>query len=222
MATSHSYYAEPRTDIRSLVKAAGARILDVGCGEGVLGAALKADGAEYVAGIEFYASAAEQARNRLDQLVEGSVLDVELPFSVGEFDYLLFADVLEHLPDPDSALQRCLTFLKPGGRLIISVPNWRFYSVLLRLLADRWSYTDAGVRDRTHLRVFTRYSVEHFVKHNGLELVEIHRNHRLIEDQSKIGRLGAAATRASNATLARWIFPELLAFQYVVVAAKPA
>jgi 2-polyprenyl-3-methyl-5-hydroxy-6-metoxy-1,4-benzoquinol methylase len=221
MAASHPYYAEPRTDIRSLVQADGARILDVGCGEGVLGAALKADGAEYVAGIELHASSAERARDRLDQLVEGSVADAELPFSVDEFDYLLFADVLEHLPDPDSVLQRCLTFLKPGGRVIISVPNWRFYSVLLRLVVDRWSYADAGVRDRTHLRVFTRYSVEQFVTQNGLELLELRRNHRLIEDQSEIGRLGAVATRISNATLARWAFPELLAFQYVVVAAKP-
>lgn len=222
MAASNSYYAQPRTDIRALVHAEGARILDVGCGEGVLGAALKADGAVYVAGIELHSSSAERARDRLDQLVEGSVSDAELPFSVGEFDYLLFADVLEHLADPDSAVQRCLTFLKPGGRLIVSVPNWRFYSVLLRLVADRWSYTDSGVRDRTHLRVFTRYSVEQFVKHNGLALVAIHRNHRLIEDQSKIGRLGAVATRVSNATLARWVFPELLAFQYIVVAEKPA
>jgi 2-polyprenyl-3-methyl-5-hydroxy-6-metoxy-1,4-benzoquinol methylase len=221
MPGKYPYYSDPRPEIRRLVQADGARILDVGCGEGVLGAGLKADGAAYVAGIELHAPSAEVARRRLDLLVAGSVVDADLPFAHSEFDYLLFADVLEHLPDPDAALQRCLPFLKPKGRVIISVPNWRFYSVLLRLIVDRWSYTDAGVRDRTHLRVFTRYSVEQFVKHNGLELIEIGRNHRLIEDQSEIGRLGAVATRISNATLARWVFPELLAFQYVVVAAHP-
>lgn len=216
------YYTDPRPDIRGLVKPAGARILDVGCGEGVLAASLKADGAVYVAGVELHAASAAAARQRVDLLIEGSVVDAELPFAQAEFDYLLFADVLEHLPDPDAVLQRCLPFLKPGGAVIISVPNWRFYSVLLRLIFDRWKYTDAGIRDRTHLRVFTRYSVEQFVIRNGLDLQRLQRNFRLIEDQSQIGRLGAVATRISNVTLARWVFPELLAFQYVVLATKPA
>ena len=217
--TDH-YYEEVRPDIRCLVAAQGARVLDVGCGAGALGSALRADGAAYVAGIELHKPSAEIPRGRLDLLVEGSVADAPLPLEAGSFDYLIFGDVLEHLPDPDAVLQRCLPFLRHGGQVIISVPNWRFYSVLLRLLFDRWQYTDAGVRDRTHLRVFTRHSLEQFVKSNGLELLELHRNHRLLEDQSEIGRLGALATRISNATLARWAFPELLAFQYVVVAAK--
>lgn len=219
-ASFSHYYGDPRDDIRSLVRAEQARILDVGCGEGVLGAGLKADGATYVAGIELHPASAARARERLDMVIEGSVVDAELPFSDADFDYLLFADVLEHTTDPDGVLQRCLPFLRPGGRVIISVPNWRFYAVLLRLLVDRWSYTEAGVRDRTHLRVFTRYSLEQFIKRNGLELLELHRNHRLIEDQSEIGRLAAVVTRVSNATVARWILPELLAFQYVAVTVK--
>ena len=50
------------------------------------------------------------------------------------FDYLIFADVLEHLPEPSAALRRCLPFLAPDGRVIVSVPNFRFYLVLLRLI----------------------------------------------------------------------------------------
>ncbi|MDA8067654.1 MAG: class I SAM-dependent methyltransferase [Actinomycetota bacterium] len=218
---SERYYSEARSDLRSLVDPHNARVLDVGCGTGALGAVLKADGAAYVAGIEMHGPAAQIARKRLDQLVEGSVVDGCLPFEAASFNYLIFGDVLEHLADPDAALKRCLPFLMPGGRVIISVPNWRFYSVLLRLVFDRWQYTEAGVRDRTHLRVFTRYSLEQFIRRNGLDLLEFHRNHRLIEDQSHIGRAGALATRLSNATLARWIFPELLSFQYVALASKP-
>lgn len=218
---SDRYYAEPRADIRQLVAARGARVLDVGCGSGALGASLKADGAVYVAGVELHGPSAELARDQVDLLVEGSIVDAELPFEAESFDYLVFADVLEHLPDPDAALQRCLPLLKRGGQVIISVPNWRFYSVLLRLILDRWAYTDAGVRDRTHLRVFTRYSLLHFLEANGLELSALHRNLRLIEDQSQIGRIGAAATRLSNATLGRWVAPELLTYQYVALARKP-
>ncbi len=187
----------------------------------MLAATLKSSGAAYVAGIELHAASAALARSRLDLLIEGDITAAAVPFARDEFDYLLFADVLEHLPDPDAVVRRYLPFLKPGGKVIISVPNWRFYTVLLRLILDRWSYSDAGVRDRTHLRVFTRYSLESFVRTSGLELIELHRNHRLLEDQTHIGRVGAIATRISNATLARWMFPELLAFQYVAVAGKP-
>ncbi len=218
---SGRYYAEPRPEIRALVSAPGARVLDIGCGEGALGASLKADGAAFVAGIELHGPAAVAARERLDVLVEGSATDAELPFNDESFDYLVFADVLEHVADPDAVLQRCMPLLRPSGRVIVSVPNWRFYSVLLRLVFDRWAYTDSGVRDRTHLRVFTRRSLEEFLRRNGLELQHLHRNLRLIDDQSQIGRIGAAATRLSNATLGRWVAPDLLAYQYVALARKP-
>jgi 2-polyprenyl-3-methyl-5-hydroxy-6-metoxy-1,4-benzoquinol methylase len=218
---SDQYYSEPRREIRAMVAARGAHVLDVGCGSAALAASLKADGAEYVAGVELNGPAAEVARARVDLLVEGSITDAELPFEAESFDYVIFADVLEHLPDPDAALQRCLPFLKGGGYVIVSVPNWRFYTVLLRLILDRWAYTDAGVRDRTHLRVFTRHSLLRFIEANGLELTQLNRNQRLIEDQSHIGRLGAVATRLSNATLGRWLTPELLTYQYVALARKP-
>ena len=97
-------------------------------------------------------------------------MDAELPFSAGEFDYLIFADVLEHLPEPEAALERYLDFLAPDGRVIVSVPNMRFYLVLLRLIFDRWSYTDSGVRDRTHLRIFTRRSLMRMLSESGLEV----------------------------------------------------
>lgn len=217
---SWTYYGDSRPDIRKLVDPVGSRVLDLGCGEGALAAELKAAGAIYVAGVELNHDAATVAASVLDLLVEGSIVDVALPFEVEQFDYLIFGDVLEHLPDPDLALARYLPLLRVGGHVIVSVPNWRFYSVLLRLIVDRWEYTESGVRDRTHLRVFTRHSLERLLGRHNLVLVELLRNSRLIEDQSRIGRLGALLTRVSNRTVARWVFPELLAYQYVALARK--
>jgi SAM-dependent methyltransferase len=185
-----------------------------------LSVALKEAGASHVAGVELDPLAAAKASARLDQLVEGGALDAELPFSAGEFDYLIFGDVLEHLPEPEQALERYLPFLAPDGRVIVSVPNMRFYSVLLRLIFDRWSYTDSGVRDRTHLRIFTRRSLIRMLNEAGLEVESLSRNYRLLEDQSQIGRVGALATRLSNVTIARWLFRDLMAFQYVVVCRR--
>jgi 2-polyprenyl-3-methyl-5-hydroxy-6-metoxy-1,4-benzoquinol methylase len=217
---SWSYYADPRPDIQALISARGLRVLDVGCGSGALGAALKAAGAAYVAGVEFDRHAAASARGVVDLLVEGSILDVPLPFASGEFDCLIFADVLEHLPDPDRALTRCLPYLRSEGRVVVSVPNSRFYLVLLRLLLDRWSYTDSGVRDRTHLRIFTRHSLERMLARHGLAVERLTRNFRLFEDQSRISRTGALATRIVRATVAPTLMPDLMAFQYVVVARR--
>ena len=214
------YYEDPRPDIQALVQARGARVLDVGCGAGALSAALKADGAAHTAGVELDQDAAKNAAERLDQLVEGSAVDAELPFSQGEFDYLIFGDVLEHLPAPEQALERYLPYLAPDGRVIVSVPNMRFYLVLLRLLFDRWAYTDSGVRDRTHLRIFTRRSLVRMLNDAGLQVERLHRNYRLFEDQSEIGRAGALATRVVRRTIAPWAFRDLLAFQYVALCRR--
>jgi 2-polyprenyl-3-methyl-5-hydroxy-6-metoxy-1,4-benzoquinol methylase len=215
---SAAYYGEPRPEIQRLVSPAGRSFLDVGCGEGALGEALKQAGAARVAGIEMTPDAALRARDRLDTLVEGDITQVELPFADGEFDYIVFADVLEHLPQPEAVLRRMLRYLRPDGRVVISVPNMRFYLVLLRLMVDRWAYTDSGVRDRTHLRIFTRRSLVRMLADEGLTVERLERNYRLVEDQSQIGRVGALSTRIATKTIAPLLFRDLMAYQYLVVA----
>jgi O-antigen biosynthesis protein len=215
-----SYYEDPRPDIQALIDPSGLRVLDVGCAAGALASELKARNAAYVAGIELDPEAAAKARGRIDELVEGSALDGDLPWEPGSFDLVVFADVLEHLPDPDRALQRFIPLLSPGGRMVISVPNMRFWSVLLRLIFDRWAHTDHGVRDRTHLRIFTRRTLVRMVGDHGLQIEALRRNQRLLDDQSNIGRVGAVATRVARATVGH-VAKDLMAYQYVVVARKP-
>jgi 2-polyprenyl-3-methyl-5-hydroxy-6-metoxy-1,4-benzoquinol methylase len=215
------YYGDPRPDIAQLVDPSGKSILDVGCGEGALASSLREAGAAHIAGIELDTGAANIAGERLDHLVRGDVGAVSLPFEPEQFDYVIFADVLEHLPDPERALARTLPFLRPGGRVIVSVPNMRFFSVLLRLVFDRWSYTDAGIRDRTHLRIFTRRTLERMLRGHGLTMERLERNYRLFEDQSEIGRAGVLATRVARVTLAP-LFRDLMAFQYIAVARRSA
>jgi len=61
----------------------------------------------------------------------------------------------EHLADPAWALDAYLGRLKPGGTVLVSLPNVGLWSVRLGLLLGRWNYSDTGVLDRTHLRFFT-------------------------------------------------------------------
>jgi 2-polyprenyl-3-methyl-5-hydroxy-6-metoxy-1,4-benzoquinol methylase len=217
---SWSYYGDPRPDIQSLVEASGSSILDVGCGQGALGVDLKQRGAALVAGIELDPSSVETASGRMDQLVNGSALDAQLPFEREQFDYVIMADVLEHVPTPEAVLERLLPLLKPDERLVVSVPNMRFYLVLLRLAFDRWSYTNSGVRDGTHLRIFTRRSLERLLREHGLEVERLERNYRLLDDQSNVGRVGALASRVTRRTIAPALFRDLMAYQYIAVARR--
>jgi 2-polyprenyl-3-methyl-5-hydroxy-6-metoxy-1,4-benzoquinol methylase len=214
------YFDDPRPDVQRLIDVSGRRVLDVGCGSGALGAALKARGAALVAGIEKHDEAASRARARLDKLVHGDLEQSVPAFDRGEFDVIVFADVLEHLTDPDRTLACFLPLLAPGGRVVVSVPNFRFYAVLLRLAADRWSYTDSGVRDRTHLRVFTRRSLLALHQTAGLEVIRLERRYRLFEDQSAVGRFGTVASRVVCSTVAPLLVPDLMAFQYLVVSQR--
>ncbi|MDQ3571813.1 MAG: class I SAM-dependent methyltransferase [Actinomycetota bacterium] len=213
-----SYFGEPRPDIARLVEPAGKRVLDVGCGEGALAAALKEGGAERVVGIELDPEAAAVAQGRLDLVLEGDAAEVALDELPRDFDYLVFADSLEHMPDPERVLDRLLPLLRPGGRVIVSVPNMRFYAVLGRLLFDRWEYSESGVRDRTHLRVLTRRSLERMLVERGLVIERLERNYRLFDDQSQIGRTGALATRFVQRVAGPMVFRDLLAYQFIAVA----
>jgi 2-polyprenyl-6-hydroxyphenyl methylase/3-demethylubiquinone-9 3-methyltransferase len=105
----------------------GARVLDVGCGGGLLSEALAAEGARVTA-IDLAPDLLRVAR--LHQLESGLEVDylqqsveslaAERPAS---FDAITCMEMLEHVPDPGSVLQACATLLKPGGRLFVSTLN---------------------------------------------------------------------------------------------------
>ncbi|HEX8770144.1 MAG TPA: class I SAM-dependent methyltransferase, partial [Acidimicrobiales bacterium] len=99
----------------------GGSVLDVGCGSGVMLGKL-ADRAGYLAGVELSAKAAANAAQVAHQVVNAPV-DANLPFKPGSFDVVICADILEHLPDPAAALAGIGRYCRPGGAVVISVPN---------------------------------------------------------------------------------------------------
>lgn len=76
------------------------------------------------------------------------------------FDYVITADVLEHLADPWRVVAAIRPHLKESGKVIASIPNLMHFSVLRSLLNGRFSYQDAGILDRTHLRFFTLAEID--------------------------------------------------------------
>jgi len=86
------------------------------------------------------------------------------------FDYVICADILEHLRLPQEVIRRICHWLKPNGRLISSVPNVRNWKILGDLLCrGNWEYQDSGILDHTHLRFFTRRTFLAVLKKAGLE-----------------------------------------------------
>ena len=107
-------------------------------------------------GIEESAVACEVAAKRLAHVVQADLQQADL--GDAQFDVLIFADVLEHVPWPVGVLKKYLRWLAPGGRVIVSLPNVGLWSVRFAHLFGRWEYEETGVLDRTHLRFFTRKS----------------------------------------------------------------
>jgi 2-polyprenyl-3-methyl-5-hydroxy-6-metoxy-1,4-benzoquinol methylase len=153
-----TYFRHIRRDIEPLLPRTAIRILDVGCGVGATAAWLKSryPGSRTV-GLEGNPSLREELSRNVD---EAHIVDLDgtLP-DVGAPDLVLFLDVLEHLARPEQVLAQLTAAMPPEGTVIVSLPNVAHLSVSLPLLLRaRFTYRDAGILDRTHLRFFVRQS----------------------------------------------------------------
>lgn len=206
-----SYYRNQRKSLSVHIPDGNHRILDVGCGSGYFGAYLKESGkANQVFGIELMEEAATEAATLLDGVICADLDVFELSNLTDEwdeisFDFIVCADVLEHVKNPWATLNSLAKYLKPGGKLIISIPNVRHWSVVFPLLfRGRWDYQDAGIMDRTHLRFFTKSTASELIKKTGLSL------------SSDIPLIGGRWRILSK--LSRGGLDEFLAVQFVFVA----
>lgn len=131
--------------------APSACLLDVGVGDGSFVSALRARGFSQLYGVEIDPRAREAA-GPLYIRIEPT-LDA---FAKQEFDVILLLDVLEHLTEPLAFFEQACRLLKPGGSLLVSVPNVAHWSVRFQLLLGIWQYTKRGLLDETHYHFFTR------------------------------------------------------------------
>ncbi|WP_316977566.1 class I SAM-dependent methyltransferase [Shumkonia mesophila] len=173
------YYTNARTDVAAMIPSDAARILEVGCGSGNTLGYLKQNGiGTWHGGVEINAGMAKEAAAKVDRIWIGAIEDVLAAEggvgAVENFDAILCLDVLEHLLDPWTVLKKLVGNLSPGGTVIASIPNIRFYkAVFPLLLKGKWSYEERGVLDSTHLRFFTRETAVAMVRDAGLEITAV-------------------------------------------------
>lgn len=194
----------------------GRTVLEVGAATGSTTRVLRANGCSVTA-VEIDPEAAAAASAWADRLVVADLEATSLRDAVAPataFDVVVAADVLEHLRSPLRVLREMVALTAEGGRCVVSVPNVAHGSVRLALLEGRWEYAEDGLLDRTHVHLFTKASLERLFDDAGLDLVELQRVERAVDDADVDFDPALLDTDAGRRVLAD---PESTAFQYVAV-----
>jgi 2-polyprenyl-3-methyl-5-hydroxy-6-metoxy-1,4-benzoquinol methylase len=195
----------------------GARVLEFGCATGYMSEVLKLRLGCVVTGVELEPDAAAVASTRADRVIVGDaeVLDLDELLDDEEFDAVLFADVLEHLKDPGALLRRIRPFIAPGGVVVASIPNVAHGSLRLALLQGEFRYRQTGLLDGTHLRFFTRASIQDLFEEAGYVVTNWQRQ-RVDIDAAEIALPPGGVPAHVQASLAG--DPEATTYQFILRA----
>jgi 2-polyprenyl-3-methyl-5-hydroxy-6-metoxy-1,4-benzoquinol methylase len=207
MSEKSNYYSHVRHDVLAHIPPNVKRVLSIGCGEGQTEAQLVARGVKVTA-VELNPVAAKVAAAAGIEVICGDASSSTLSSSGVLFDCLIYSDVLEHIVDPESVLREHVPLLAPEGIVIVSVPNFRNYSVFWQLfLAGHIHYRDSGIFDRTHVRLTTRRLIQEWFSNVGLQTKEI---------DYRVGRTRDRLFSMASLGLMR----EFLAQQVILVGAR--
>ena len=157
MALDNDYFRHGRQEMLPFIPARRGRVLEIGCGEGGFSGSLP--GVDEVWGIEPSASATV-ATKRLTRVFQATFDDASAELPLAYFDLVICNDVIEHMARPHDFLSRIAQYIAPGGMLVGSIPNVRYYENMFQYLFEKdWHYRDSGILDRTHLAFFTEKSL---------------------------------------------------------------
>jgi SAM-dependent methyltransferase len=145
------------------------KILDIGCSGGLLAERVRAAG-HHVTGVDYLEL--PEVRDRTDQFFRAD-LSQGIPPEVGSgYDVVIAGDIIEHLPRPAETLRAILRTLRPGGEVLLSVPNFGHWYPRARVALGLFGYDRRGILDDTHLRFFTRSTLRRLVRSCGFDILE--------------------------------------------------
>jgi 2-polyprenyl-3-methyl-5-hydroxy-6-metoxy-1,4-benzoquinol methylase len=215
-AKESNYFANIRRDIISLIPSnANQKILEIGAGAGNTLLFIKENKmAAEVMGVELMEFAeSNQTHPLIDKFQIANVEHENIQAPENYFDVLICADVLEHLVDPWSMVEKLTRYLKKDGLMIVSIPNIREWKTLSRLVfRGSFKYqSSGGIMDRTHLRFFCKKDACELLNTSQLTTIYYKPNFMLLPEGRK--------RRIFNYVTFR-LFEEFLAIQYLFIARK--
>lgn len=205
---SVQYYSHIRREVLPLLPESCKKVLEIGCGKGDTLVWIKSlrEDCEWIGGVELFEDSAKIAASQLDWCVSGNIEEIDLGIEESSIDLILCLDVLEHLVDPWTLVARLNKLLKPGGHMISSIPNVRFFSAAFPLVfMGDWAYQNEGILDKTHLRFFTKKTAISLMETSGMKLDMV---------------IGKGLEKGRKARLVNFItlglFRPFLEFQYLI------
>jgi SAM-dependent methyltransferase len=167
-----SMRGQARLDLLDRISPDAKSILEFGCGEAPLGAALRQRQRCRVVGIELDPKAAAVARKRIDDVYCGDAREI-IGIIDEKFDWMIGGDIVEHLDEPWTFLAEVRRIAAPGGHLLLSLPNLANASVINDLLHGRFDYVYMGLTCVGHVRFFTRRTIEEMLTIAGWRVESI-------------------------------------------------
>jgi 2-polyprenyl-3-methyl-5-hydroxy-6-metoxy-1,4-benzoquinol methylase len=145
------------------------KILDIGCSGGLFAERARAAGHQ-VTGVDYQEIAG--VRERTDRFFLAD-LEQGLPAGIGgRYDVVVAGDVIEHLSRPNELLRQLHQVLRPGGQVLLSVPNFGHWYPRVRVATGTFGYDRRGILDNTHLRFFTRSTLRRTVRAAGFDILD--------------------------------------------------
>ena len=205
----------------------GSQVLDLGAGPGVLGRYLAETLHCVVDGVECHPVAVTEAAPwyRYLECADLEQLTLSDCFAGFQYDFIICADILEHLRQPGDLLAQLPGLLATDGRVLLSVPNAAYAGLIAELLGGDFRYRPEGLLDDTHLRFFTRTSLLRLLEACGLRSVALdatvmNLSHSEFANDWDSG--GWAETLPPAVIRALLDRPEALVYQFLVTAVPAA
>jgi 2-polyprenyl-3-methyl-5-hydroxy-6-metoxy-1,4-benzoquinol methylase len=174
--------AEPSNPLHCIAEiiAPESTVLDIGAGNGLLADVIAGFNKKIaVDGIEPDPSGATIARPKYRNFYHGYADALLKEIGDGGYDYLVLADVIEHVVNPELFLSSLLAAAGDDVTIIASVPNCAFGSVRLSLLDGQFPYSNSGLLEQTHLRFFTIDTIRLLASNLGIfmqRVIKLERN----------------------------------------------
>ncbi|MBI2599757.1 class I SAM-dependent methyltransferase [Candidatus Daviesbacteria bacterium] len=211
-------FSNAQKKILSLVQ--GGEVLEIGSSSGYMTREFnKYDNVVDV--IEIDKNNVNNLKNLARKVFSGSVEDKNIQANIKKkYDFIICADVLEHLTNPEPVLLFLRNKLKKEGKILISIPNVACWNMRVDLFRGKFDYQESGLLDKTHLRFYTYNSFMRLLEQCKIKVEDIYPTEVKIPFEYSLLKVPVLGNIFVNLLKPRLVklFPNLIIYHYVIQA----